>query len=590
MGAPSLDAVAVAVGLSVLSLLYLGRTRKNVSAPLPPGPKRLPIIGNMLDMPKGNEWFTYEKWGKEFGSDIVHVDVLGTDLIIVNSAKAANELFEKRSSLYSDRPKLMALNAILKLDWVLCFIPYGPRWRAIRKAFHGHFHPTATLQYQPMELKASHELLRRLLDKPEEFVEHLRHMAGEIIMGIAYGIEVKPHDDPYIEIAEKTLQGIALASGPEGGLYDMAPALLKMPDWFPGSGHKKELKKWIHWGISMVETPYRTAKEAVMKGSAVPSVTSSMISQVENQLASEIMAKEVPANMYLAGADTTVSALTSFFLAMSLYPEAMKKAQAEIDTVIGGDRLPDFSDEQSLPYVSALVKEVLRWRPVVPLAIPHRLVSDDIYEGYFIPGGSIVIGNGWAMLHDESIFPDAGSFKPEHFLDPSVKFPEIAFGFGRRICPGRFMARASVWIAIASVLAVFDISKAVDENGKEIEPVDEYTSGIVVYPIPFKCKITPRSNAAEDLMPSISYPTVLTAREREREAPALPTSIEPTACTLPAISDLSIQAVAPRAVAASLNFASHQIDPQTPSVPREVTITESPRLRRARASGPAEAS
>lgn len=84
-----------------------------------------------------------------------------------------------------------------------------------------------------------------------------------------------------------------------------------------------------------------------------------------------------------------------------------------------------------------------------------------------------------AILHDESVFPDAKNFKPEHFLDPNIKFPEQAFGFGRRICPGRFMARASVWIAVACMLATFDVSKAVDENGNPIEPKDEYTSGIV---------------------------------------------------------------------------------------------------------------
>lgn len=496
----SYDLVAATVGLCTASLLILWRHKTSSNPPLPPGPKRLPILGNFFDMPTSNEWLVYEKWAKDFGSDVIHTDVLGTHLIILNSAKAANELFVKRSSLYSDRPRMLALNVILKLDWVLGFIPYGQKWRDIRKAFHGHFHPTATLQYQPMEIKATHELLRRLVDNPADFVEHLRHMAGEIIIGISYGIEVKSHDDPYIDTAEKTLQAIAIGSSPRAGLYDMAPSLVHIPEWLPGGRLKAELKKWIHYGVSMVEAPYQTAKEAVMQGTAVPSVTSSMISKVENKISPELLAKQLPANMYLAGADTTVSALSSFFLAMARYPETMKKAQAEIDAVVGNARLPDFSDEDSLPYVGALVKEVLRWRPVVPLAIPHRVVSDDIYDGYFIPGGSIVIGNGWAILHDESVFPDAKNFKPEHFLDPNIKFPEQAFGFGRRICPGRFMARASVWIAVACMLATFDVSKAVDENGNPIEPKDEYTSGIVSYPAPFKCNIRPRSKVAESLI------------------------------------------------------------------------------------------
>jgi Cytochrome P450 len=101
---------------------------------------------------------------------------------------------------------------------------------------------------------------------------------------------------------------------------------------------------------------------------------------------------------------------------MVLHPDAQRRAQMEIDKIVGTDRLPDFSDEMSLPYVSALIKEVLRWHPVAPIgtpysphfrrsenfclisrtsAVPHRLVTDDVYEGYFLPAGSMVIGNTW---------------------------------------------------------------------------------------------------------------------------------------------------------------------------------------------------
>ena len=84
-----------------------------------------------------------------------------------------------------------------------------------------------------------------------------------------------------------------------------------------------------------------------------------------------------------------------FFLAMALYPEAQKKAQAELDRVIGPSRLPDFSDRDSLPYVHALVKEVLRWHVGTPTSLPHASIQDDVYNGYLIPGGSIVLPNLW---------------------------------------------------------------------------------------------------------------------------------------------------------------------------------------------------
>ena len=129
------------------------------------------------------------------------------------------------------------------------------------------------------------------------------------------------------------------------------------------------------------------------------------------------------------------------------------------------------------------------------LGIPHRLTSDDSYEGFFLPAGSTVIANAWyafsislpclflsscrAILHDDAVFPEPDKFKSERFLDPAMRFPDAAFGFGRRTCPGRFMARSSLWIGIASVLAAFEISPKLDEQGKPILPDEKYDAGLI---------------------------------------------------------------------------------------------------------------
>ncbi|KAF8576950.1 cytochrome P450, partial [Ramaria rubella] len=153
---------------------------------------------------------------------------------------------------------------------------------------------------------------------------------------------------------------------------------------------------------------------------------------------------------------------------MLLYPETQRKAQTELDSVIDG-RLPEFSDRKNLPYINALCQEVLRWNPVVPLGIAHRVSEDDAFGTYFIPRGSIVVGNAWAMLQDERTYgPEIEKFKPERFLDPTVQYPLPAFGFGRRICPGRHFADNTIFIAIASTLKSFQITPARDSTGKEI--------------------------------------------------------------------------------------------------------------------------
>jgi len=194
---------------------------------------------------------------------------------------------------------------------------------------------------------------------------------------------------------------------------------------------------------------------------------------------------------------------------MVCYPEVQKKAQAELDEVLNG-RLPEHSDLPSLPYLSALVKEIYRWKPVIPLGVPHQSTSDDLYNDYHIPANSIVIANQWAMLNDEQVYPEPHEFKPERFLkngklDRSVRDPmDIAFGFGRRICPGKHIGHSTLTLTAASVLSTFDLIRKMDENGREIEPKKEYTRLAVRQPLDFPCVIKPRSRYTVELIRSSS--------------------------------------------------------------------------------------
>ena len=89
------------------------------------------------------------------------------------------------------------------------------------------------------------------------------------------------------------------------------------------------------------------------------------------------------------------SALSAFFVAMALHPDVQRKAQAELDAVVGEAHFPKLADRDRLPYVNAVVKELLRWHVVTPLSVPHLNISDDVYDGYFIPKDSIVLVNAW---------------------------------------------------------------------------------------------------------------------------------------------------------------------------------------------------
>ncbi|KAF5335634.1 hypothetical protein D9758_014794 [Tetrapyrgos nigripes] len=462
---------------------------------LPPGPPGYPIIGNIFDIPPKREWVTYRDMSKKYGSDIIHLDLLGTPLIIVNSLKAATELFDKRSSNYSDRPRLTMLCELVGMSWNIAFMRYGDFWRAGRKVFRQELNPRALVTYRSSITLATQKLLLLLLDKPDDFLKHLRYMAGTTILSIAYGIDVQPENDPFIDIAEKALQSVAFTVSSGSYLVDQLPVLKHIPDWFPGAGFKRQAKEWNKYVSAMAVVPMEFAKGAIAKGDFIPSVASSALEKIASepsptthrQPEPEKVVQAVLATMYAGlayagGADTTVSILGTFIHGLVKNSDAMRKGQIAVDERTRGARLPDFSDFGSIPYADALLRESLRWIPVVPLSVPHRSVKDDEYNGYYIPGGANLVGNSWAMLHDESVYgPNPHLFNPERFLqedgslDPNVPFPNPAFGFGRRLCGGQDLAISAMWIAIVCILACFDVTHAVDEDGNEIEPNVEYT-------------------------------------------------------------------------------------------------------------------
>lgn len=139
--------------------------------------------------------------------------------------------------------------------------------------------------------------------------------------------------------------------------------------------------------------------------------------------------------------DTTASALSIFVMAMITHPAVVKKAQAELDTVIGSDRLPTFADMNDLPYIRALCQEVSRWRPVSSGGFQHALTEDVQYGKYLLPKGSAIVGNHWSIHLDDKEYPEPDVFKPERFLSEDEKTVKgtwfspkghIQFGFGRR--------------------------------------------------------------------------------------------------------------------------------------------------------------
>lgn len=277
-------------------------------------------------------------------------------------------------------------------------------------------------------------------------------------------------------------------------MVDYVPALGRLPDWFPGTGFKETARRWKKANEAVADIPFSFVKEQMAKGVYQPSYVSRILEEGSSGH-SEYAIKWTAATLYGGGADTQVSTLSSFILAMLMFPEVQRKAQQEIDKVIGTDRLPTFDDRERLPFVGGVVKEAHRWATVVPMGLPHVSEEDIIYKGHLIPKGAYLIPAIWWFCHDPETYKDPDRFSPERYLEPRNE-PDptsVTFGFGRRTCPGRYFADANIFLTVAQTLAVFDIRKAV-KDGVELDVKLEATPGIASHPKEYPYNIVPRSD------------------------------------------------------------------------------------------------
>ena len=415
-------------------------------------------------------------------------------LILLNDAKTADELLNKRSNIYSSRPRAVMGGEIVSKGFRTLMQPYGPKWRDHNRIQAAVLNINESKKYTILQGIESKQLLFELASEPDNasaFVEVFHRYAASLIYALAYGKRLQSHA-PEAEEINKVMEAFLIAARPGTWIVDALPLLNKLPGFLaPWKRHGDKLHNFesktymrnLDRGLNDSES-WNWSKE--MMG----------LKQAEKMTKKEM--SYIVGVIYEAGSDTTAMSLEVFVLAAVKNPCFVLKAQKEIDLLFESrkeaDHIPTIEDLERLPYIQATVKEVLRWRPVSAGGIAHAVTQDDEYMGYRIPAGSTVIGNHWAIHLDNHVFKDAYRFYPDRWIEnPSL--PLMAFGFGRRICTGQHLARNSLTINIARLLWGFDFAHAVDELGRTIEVDDmAMTQGFNSRPMPFKAAITLRSD------------------------------------------------------------------------------------------------
>ncbi|KAM0451588.1 hypothetical protein ACHAPV_009929 [Trichoderma viride] len=510
-----IQALIALLSFAIYHQLFRNPKKKN----LPPGPKGLPLIGNVFDLPpKGTPDYIHWKSVTDKYGPIASITILGRRLIFIADKQDAHEILEKKCSTSSGRPDF-EFSKYSGFGGIVAVHQQTREFKVHRKFMHKGL-GTKLLVSKYADVLELHAglLLLETIKAPEQILRHLEDHANAVMLKILYGYTTSPYgNDPLVKLSDHVNANFFRACDAFGRLVEYLPAIKWLPDVFPGTNFKAEAREHNRNAQVYAEEPFQFAQRQMASRKDTKSFVAKLVQEYigddgELNEADEHAIKWSAAGLQVGGSETTVTVTRTFILAAIMFPEIQRKAQEEIDRVTGGTRLPVLADQEQMPFVSAIFAEALRFFPTAPMGFPHTLSEDMTYKGYDLPKGSYLLPEIWEFCHDPSIYSDPFKFDPERFLEPRNEPSPFwtVFGFGRRICPGRHLADAALFLNIASLMAFFDFSKVVDEHGNVMEPkleLDPVRSAVAkVAPFPFK--VTVRSEKHAELLKALEkdYP------------------------------------------------------------------------------------
>ncbi|KAJ7613147.1 cytochrome P450 [Roridomyces roridus] len=496
---------AAALAIVLMVGIHALRARSSSEGRRPPGPRGFPILGNLLQIPGQHPATYFRKLFEEYGG-LVSLNVAGFPIILVGNMTLAKELLEKRSAKFSSRQAT---------PYSRCYDPDQNHWpvHSGKSHFIGRKLSASIMtgvragETEPLQqFEALISATRILDDRGSSWFHEVERTAASMVLTAGFGFHCPTGDEPELKELLACIADIIVLSSPNGSIINALPFLDKIPG-IP--------KPW-----RVPADAFRRREEAVY-GKLVTRAVSGEAAGM-NTWAALFASEDKPEGdqrrlmnpFATAAIETTASSLQAFVLACILHPQWIARAQAQIDTIVGPDRIPTFQDRARLPWIEAVVRETHRWRPALRFGLPHKSTADDIveYQGqeYYIPKGSIVLAVTMAIEHDQNNYENPDEFHPERFLDDKGQlkggYETSAFGFGRRLCSGLPFAERSLWINIAMMLWAFNIHKSEERDSRTGLPF-EYSSGDEAFfggvtnaPLPFPAVFQPRTAHHEEVI------------------------------------------------------------------------------------------
>ncbi|KAF8265024.1 cytochrome P450 [Lactarius quietus] len=490
------------------ALWLITRIAQSSIRSLPPGPRGLPFIGDILHI-ADQEWLASPQHKDDYG-EIMYISALGTGVLIINSQRAAVELLEKRSNVSSGRPHYISAGEFMTKNLSFALSPYDDLLRRFRRVAAESFSKLAVQRFQPIQNREAVMLALALIKSPPTLKKHCHRHALSIMLSINYHLPpVESEDDPCVVGIDKQVRRMLHEMQPGTRLVELFPWLRYIPMLYRFAKWKRNAEYWFIQDSLMFQHLLGKVADDLTNGIDRPSFGATIIKTQGKHGLSELEQAWLVGDMLGAGGETTSTSLLWWLLAMLAYPSVQARAHAELDEVVDRARPPTFADVPFLPYIRAMVKETTRWARVAPLGVPHVFTADDWYDGMFIPKGTICLPNMRVLNFDPEVFGhNAAEFDPTRYMDEKGQLKTLiegreeghmSFGFGRRVCPGRYVAEGTLTIDFATLLWAMRFERPEGSEG-ELDIHTVVQSGPAACPVPFEYKAVPRFTEAEALL------------------------------------------------------------------------------------------
>ncbi|KAJ4869528.1 hypothetical protein Rs2_09428 [Raphanus sativus] len=458
---------AVLVLTAIITVLWLLRKR-SPQPPLPPGPRGLPIVGN-LPFLKPNLHTYFRDLAQEYGPIFkLH---LGSKLaVVVNTPSLAREILKEQDINFSNRDVPLTARAITYGGLDLVWLPYSAEWRMLRKVCVLKLLNRKTLDsIYELRRKEIRERTRFLYEKGQEksavnVGDQLFVTMMNLTINMLWGGSVRAEEMESVGTEFKVVVSEITRLLGEPNVSDFFPWLAR----FDLQGLVKQMRVCAR----ELDAIFDGAIEKMPKlGSNDDGECKDFLQQLmklkDQEANSEVPVtvnhvKAVLADLVIGGTDTSTNTIEFAMAELIKNPAAMKRAQQELDEVVGRDNIVEESHITKLPYIVAIMKETLRLYPTVPLLVPHRPAETAVVSGYTVPKDTKIFINVWSIQRDPNVWENPNEFRPERFLDKKscdfhgTDYSFLPFGSGRRICAGVALAERMVQYTLATLLHSFD--------------------------------------------------------------------------------------------------------------------------------------